>query len=136
MGKKKEAAPNPAQIANKDVLHRMNFLYQTSMFMQSLRSTGSPARSDGQLASTSDLNEVSRDEEKKGKRGPKRKSKAVHNPEDISRFMVSNLRTISRKTVVPLFVLDAWSYLELNMTYTSTETQPLNEHSVRLVILS
>jgi ribonuclease P protein subunit RPR2 len=93
MGKKKGGIPNPSQIANKDVLQRMNFLYQASLFMQSLDS-GIPPTATG--------DEVVIEEQGDKPKLKQKATKQQRTPTDISQFMASTIRTISRKTVLPM----------------------------------
>lgn len=101
MGKKKETVPKPSQITNKDVLQRMNFLFQASMLMQSFDSYRPQVYESQGIAQADISNKKDQNEKILNGHSPKR----TRHPADISRFMVSSLRTISRKTVVPMLVL-------------------------------
>jgi len=98
MAKKQQSAapPNPHSVPNRDIMQRLNFLYQASTYLSSLAETEgratSTAKADGQSATSSDL-------AGKGKQTDKA---PLATPAYLSRAYVTSMKAISQKTVVKL----------------------------------
>jgi len=89
MAKKQQGAPppNPHNVPNRDIMQRLNFLYQASAYLSSLSAT------EGSAAPTSfDL----KGKEKQTNESP------LATPAYLSRAYVSSIKAIGQKTVVKL----------------------------------
>jgi len=92
MGKKqrdKNEAPNPNSAANRDIIQRLNFLYQASVY---LNSVGAPAPSTSSRASG--------EKQVKGKR--KENGKSVMSIVDLSRSYIKSMKVVGQKTTVKM----------------------------------
>jgi ribonuclease P protein subunit RPR2 len=118
MGKKnKGEAPNPSNITNRDILQRLNFLYQASVYLESIsRECGEPIdTSAGPSAgdsgpptdataveeagpSTAGLSKAARK-----KRDRERRKGRVIRAADIGQGYVRAMRLIGQKTTVKMF---------------------------------
>lgn len=89
------APPNPHNIPNRDIMQRLNFLYQASTYLSSLSETKGSAppttQPEAQTVATS---------ESKGKE--QRAEVPIVTPAYLSRAYVSSMKTIGQKTVVKL----------------------------------
>jgi ribonuclease P protein subunit RPR2 len=119
MGKKNKGdAPNPNNIANRDILQRLNFLYQASAYLESISRqsvisvnegadpSGSPS---GPPAGSTDAEKAepsttwqSKAQKRKHDRG-QRKGRVVR-ASDIGEGYVRAMRLISQKTTVKMWV--------------------------------
>ena len=89
--KSKDDAPNPNSVSNRDILQRLNFLYQASALLGTASTPpGPPARAP--LPATL--------KGKERKREMKRRSKTRHatDPAELSRAYVRSMRMIGQKT--------------------------------------
>jgi ribonuclease P protein subunit RPR2 len=97
MGKKhkdKDEVPNPNSAANRDIIQRLNFLYQASVY---LNSVGAPAPStSGGPCVASDA------KQEKGKR--KRSRRSVVSTMDLSRSYIKSMKVVGQKTTVKMYV--------------------------------
>jgi len=86
--KQQRAAPaNPHNVPNRDIMQRLNFLYQASTYLSSLsaaKGSAAPTSSDP------------REREKQTNKQP------LATPAYLSRAYVSSMKTIGQKTVVKL----------------------------------
>lgn len=89
------APPNPHNVPNRDIIQRLNFLYQASTWLLSLPTTKYNAASTTQPVTSPDT---------KGKKKERGEVSPV-TPAYLSRSYVSSMKTIGRKTVVKLSVL-------------------------------
>ncbi|KAJ7647007.1 RNAse P Rpr2/Rpp21/SNM1 subunit domain-containing protein [Roridomyces roridus] len=80
MAKKKDDAPNASNVVNKDIIQRLNFMYQASVYLGSVLPVPPPATT-----------------------SPKRKKKArkmdVH---DLSKSYVHSMKVVANKTMVKM----------------------------------
>jgi ribonuclease P protein subunit RPR2 len=94
MGKKqkdKDEAPNPNSAANRDIIQRLNFLYQASVY---LNSVGAPAPSTSGRASG----------EKQVKSKGKGNGRSVMSTMDLSRSYIKSMKVVGQKTTVKMCV--------------------------------
>ncbi|KAF8828711.1 hypothetical protein HHX47_DHR3000188 [Lentinula edodes] len=94
MGKKpKNDIPNPSSISNRDVIQRLNFLYQASVYLNNIHSSSpsTPVSSSSQPVneSTSKKNE-----------GKKSKKKRIVQLNDLSRSYIETMKSVGTKTTV------------------------------------
>jgi ribonuclease P protein subunit RPR2 len=90
MGKKnKDEVPNLNSVANRDIIQRLNFLYQASVYLHDLSGEPGP--------STSNLPEGTSGQAKTG-----RKRKLT--TEDLSKSYVKSMKVVGKKTVVKMYV--------------------------------
>jgi ribonuclease P protein subunit RPR2 len=91
MGKKNKDEPDANSIANRDILQRMNFLYQASIYLNSLtRQPPLGLPEEPSVASS----------QRKRKRGTSRRTTTA----DISRSYIKSMKVVGRKTVVKMCV--------------------------------
>jgi ribonuclease P protein subunit RPR2 len=117
MGKKNKGdVPNPSNIVNRDILQRLNFLYQASAYMESIsrQNAGSvdsgvgPSRSTPELPAGStnvekaDLSTTPQARMQKRKRDRKQRKGRVVRASDIGQGYVRAMRLISQKTTVKM----------------------------------
>jgi len=92
----KDDAPNPNSVPNRDVMQRLNFLYQASVYLNAVSSPveNHPTTPTEQapIASTS----TSTEEE------PRRSKRRTTSTADLSRSYVQAMKAIGRKTVVKM----------------------------------
>lgn len=91
MAKKgKDDVPNVNSVSNRDILQRMNFLYQASAYLGSLQTP--PKEFQGRLPAGI--------KGKEKKEEMRRRNKARHStaPEDLSRAYVKSMKAIGQKT--------------------------------------
>jgi ribonuclease P protein subunit RPR2 len=115
MGKKtrQEDVPNPGSVANRDVLQRMNFLYQASAYLQSV-STASTSSSVSTISSVSKSRvpgALQKGNKKSGLNAKGRKAerhaarlKRVIGVEDLARSYVRTMKQIGLKATVKMCV--------------------------------
>jgi ribonuclease P protein subunit RPR2 len=121
MGKKKKGeAPNPSNIANRDILQRLNFLYQASVYLESISrqcdgesvdtgtgpsgsSSGDPVNATAEeKADTPTAAPLSMSAGRKRNRG-RRKGRVVR-AADIGQGYVRAMRLIGQKATVKMWV--------------------------------
>ena len=93
MGKKnKDDVPNPNSVTNRDILQRMNYLYQASAYLGSVQ--GPPKEFQGRIPA--ELKGKERKDEMR------RRNKARHStaPVDLSRAYVKSMKAIGQKTTM------------------------------------
>ena len=90
MAKKgKDDVPNPNSVSNRDIIQRLNFLYQAGVYMDTISSSSSASHP------TSSSN---------GQRiKPNKKRKATTS--DLSKAYISSMKVVGQKTTVKLFVM-------------------------------
>ena len=96
MGKKhkdKDEVPNPNSAANRDIIQRLNFLYQASVYLNSM---GAPPSTSGGPCLASDA------KQEKGKRNRSRRS--VVSTMDLSRSYIQSMKIVGQKTTVKMCV--------------------------------
>jgi ribonuclease P protein subunit RPR2 len=94
MAKKgKDEAPNPHSVSNRDIIQRLNFLYQAGVYMNTI-SSGSGS---SQSMSTSSV----QNEECTKKRRKRRKGTTS----DLAKAYVSSMKTVGQRTTVKMSVV-------------------------------
>ncbi|KAJ3855244.1 RNAse P Rpr2/Rpp21/SNM1 subunit domain-containing protein [Lentinula lateritia] len=89
MGKKpKNDIPNPSSISNRDVIQRLNFLYQASVYLNNIHSSA-PSSSQPVNHPTS-----------KKSQGKKSKKKRIVQLNDLSRSYIETMKSVGTKTTV------------------------------------
>ncbi|KAF5383494.1 hypothetical protein D9757_006096 [Collybiopsis confluens] len=98
MGKKqKNEIPNPSSVSNRDVIQRLNFLYQASVYLNTVHCSTSqlPPSSSSSLSSAPD--DPTTNQKKKGKE--KKKTVGLG---DLSRSYIGTMKSVGTKTTVQL----------------------------------
>lgn len=111
MGKKNKAeSPNPSNITNRDILQRLNFLYQASVYLESISrkcgesvDTGSPM--DATAVAEAGPSTATLSKAGKRKRDREQRKGRVIRAADIGRGYVRAMRLIGQKTTVKMSVL-------------------------------
>jgi ribonuclease P protein subunit RPR2 len=100
--KQKDDVPNPNSVANRDVIQRLNFLYQASVFMRSLSPTDDAllltpetTSADGAELSAKLLPEL---------KSSRRKRRKLDTSE-LSRSYLKDMKQVGQKALVRMFVL-------------------------------
>ncbi|KAF9073627.1 RNAse P Rpr2/Rpp21/SNM1 subunit domain-containing protein [Rhodocollybia butyracea] len=102
--KTKNDVPNPNSVSNRDVIQRLNFLYQASVYLNNVHSASasstlpSSAPSTSTSHPTSDLSGSSNGKSKNKK--PRKKKTMMLN--DLSRSYIETMKTVGTKTTVQL----------------------------------
>jgi ribonuclease P protein subunit RPR2 len=117
MGKKnKGALPNPSNIANRDILQRLNFLYQASVYLESIsRKSGESVDtgagpSAGHLgppmsAAAAGPSKPALSKAEKRKRAREQRKGRVIRAADIGQGYVRAMRLIGQKTTTKMWVI-------------------------------
>jgi ribonuclease P protein subunit RPR2 len=108
MGKKNKAeSPNPSNITNRDILQRLNFLYQASVYLESISrkcgesvDTGPPMDATAVAEAGPSLSQAG-----KRKRDREQRKGRVIRAADIGQGYVRAMRLIGQKTTVKMLVL-------------------------------
>lgn len=104
--KSKEAGPNPSSVPNRDIIQRLNFLYQASAYLHRLASQNGPKPD---ATEVSDDDDIKKEQLKKGGESavvdknetPKRtRNKGRVNTGDLARSYVKSMKIIGQKTIV------------------------------------
>ena len=90
------APPNPQSVPNKDIMQRLNFLYQASTYLSSL-----PATKGSMTPTTQPKTQAATPSGPKGKE-KRREETSLATPAYLSRACVSSMKAIGQKTVVKL----------------------------------
>ncbi|EGN99863.1 hypothetical protein SERLA73DRAFT_159988 [Serpula lacrymans var. lacrymans S7.3] len=102
--KNKDETPNPTSISNRDIIQRLNFLYQASTYLNNISLPPNPdpdpesLPSTGTASATTDKARKSRKEGKNDGRGGRR----VVTRSELSRAYVESMRTVGQKTIVKM----------------------------------
>ncbi|TFK44177.1 RNAse P Rpr2/Rpp21/SNM1 subunit domain-containing protein [Crucibulum laeve] len=101
--KQKDDVPDVRSVANRDIIQRLNFLYQASVYLQSIPSVPSTENSSTTLESTSPIMlgsshaSISQKPGKKKKRSPKKRT-----TNDLARSYIGTMKVVGQKTVVKI----------------------------------
>ena len=105
--KNKDDAPNPNSVSNRDILQRMNFLYQASAYLKTV-ATQQEAYPETQKISgarTQTMEKVK--EEGRSKKG--KRQKEIRDVTDLSITYIRSMKAIGKRTTVRLYVsLTSW----------------------------
>jgi ribonuclease P protein subunit RPR2 len=102
-----DQVPNPNNVSNRDIIQRLNFLYQASVYLNSVGPTSDDAKTDV-------TNSVKEEHKKKKRR------RVVVSTTDLSRSYIKSMKIVGQKTTVkmyaPLYLccLAAWTNWDLN----------------------
>lgn len=99
--KVKDDVPNPNGVSNRDIIQRLNFLYQASVYLNSVSGPG-PSASGGFSVISDDVS--SSQVTKAEKRTRKRRRKNVVSTADLSRSYIKSMRAVGQKTTVKMCV--------------------------------
>jgi len=97
MGKKnkdKDEAPNPNSVSNRDIIQRLNFLYQASVYLNSVGGSGPSTVGEPHVAS--DV------KEEKGKRKKSRRN--ILSTTDLSKSYINSMKIVGQKATVKMYV--------------------------------
>ena len=90
------ASPNPHSVPNRDIMQRLNFLYQASAYLSSLSATNGRVTPTTRPEAQSDTSPNLEGKEKQTDEVP------LATPAYLSRAYVSSMKAIGQKTVVKL----------------------------------
>ncbi|KAH7913492.1 Rpr2-domain-containing protein [Hygrophoropsis aurantiaca] len=97
MGKKsKDDIPNPNSVSNRDIIQRLNFLYQASVLLGNVL----PEHSNSTDPSSSSSNPILAQSTDKPR--PRKKPKRVVTTSELSRSYVHNMKIVGQKTNVKM----------------------------------
>lgn len=112
MGKNKDknkdeiANLNPSSVTNRDVLQRLNFLYQASVLLNSLAPPGSVPDNDpsGPVVASNDRDTATQEGDSPS-RSKRKKRRRVVSFGELSRSYVETMKSVGQKTNVRMYVL-------------------------------
>jgi ribonuclease P protein subunit RPR2 len=91
MGKQnKDDIPNPSRVGNRDIIQRLNFLYQASVLLNGM-TAGSSSQVPFSTCETNDMQNP-----------PKKRQKRVVSTADLSRSYVDTMKIVGQKTNVKM----------------------------------
>ncbi|KAH9858451.1 RNAse P Rpr2/Rpp21/SNM1 subunit domain-containing protein [Lenzites betulinus] len=93
-GKDQEPVASLNSVANRDIIQRINFLYQASTYLNSISQAG-PRESNSEGSSALNVGESS-----KGKSRKKRKVRHPKDASELSRSYIGSMRQVGQKTMV------------------------------------
>ncbi|KAG5641266.1 hypothetical protein DXG03_005589 [Asterophora parasitica] len=107
MAKKgKDDAPTASSVANRDIIQRLNFLYQASVYLSTLPSAPSSSDSTSLLSSNGSNAHATTDDNKvtKGMKGMKdaKAAKRTVTARDLSRTYIDTMKIVGQKTTVKI----------------------------------
>lgn len=90
MGKQnKDDVPNPSRVGNRDIIQRLNFLYQASVLLNGM--TAGPSQVSFSTGETNDI-----------QKPPKKRQKRVVSTADLSRSYIDAMKIVGQKTNVKI----------------------------------
>ncbi|KAK1224003.1 hypothetical protein PQX77_013098 [Marasmius sp. AFHP31] len=89
--KDKNEAPNPNAIANRDIIHRLNFLYQASVYLNGMDISEPPTSSQATTG------------EQDGKCKPKKRKSRRVGVKDLAKSYIDTMKVVGTKTTVRMF---------------------------------
>ncbi|KAJ8095031.1 hypothetical protein PM082_010249 [Marasmius tenuissimus] len=90
--KDKNEAPNPNAVANRDIIHRLNFLYQASVYLNGMDISEPPT--------SSQATDGEQDVKRKSR---KRKCRRV-GVKDLAKSYIDTMKVVGTKTTVRMFI--------------------------------
>ena len=90
--KEKDQVPNPNNVSNRDIIQRLNFLYQASVYLNSV----GPQPTSNHASKTDMTNNV-KEEHKK------RRRVVVVSTTDLSRSYIKSMKIVGQKTTVKMY---------------------------------
>ena len=128
--KPKDDVPNPNNVANREILQRMNFLYQASVLLN--HTNAHPPRPPKPVKRKEDavLAMLTKKETRRKERLHKR-----HPPtcEDLSKHYIQTMKAVGLKTNVRLCIPSIFCNIHMVLTILAV-TPPLNGHYVKSVM--
>ncbi|KAF8135830.1 Rpr2-domain-containing protein [Boletus edulis] len=112
--KNKDEIPNPTSVANRDILQRLNFLYQASVLLHGLAPPSSthddddddddPPRSSATLNDTDTVTGTEQDGRSRPKKSAskRKKRRRVVSFEELSRSYIETMKSVGQKTMVKM----------------------------------
>ncbi|KAG8213599.1 hypothetical protein J3R82DRAFT_10268 [Butyriboletus roseoflavus] len=107
-GKNKDEIPNPTSVTNRDILQRLNFLYQASVLLNGLeppdsihRDANDPSRS-STTPNDNDTSSEHQDSPARPTTSQRKKRRRVVRFEELSRSYVETMKSVGRKTNVKI----------------------------------
>lgn len=109
--KQKDEGPNINSTPNRDIIQRLNFLYQASVYLQSLDSPASEShsissgkvRSRGKNKESQITDDRSKQTHQDVSRKKKRKHKKKQTTGDLARSYIQCMRVVGQKTTVKMY---------------------------------
>jgi ribonuclease P protein subunit RPR2 len=100
MAKKgKDEAPNPHSVSNRDIIQRLNFLYQAGVYLNTISSgSGSGVPHQDATPSSTSGGQCT-------KPNKKRKVQRKATTSDLAKAYISSMKVVGQKTTVKLFVV-------------------------------
>ena len=109
-GKNKDQIPNPTSVTNRDILQRLNFLYQASVLLNGLappnfihRDANDPSRSPT-IPNDKDTGAEQQDSPARPNKSQRKKRRRVVSVAELSRSYVETMKSVGRKTNVKMYV--------------------------------
>ena|ERR1700691_3774742 len=104
-GKDQDQVPNPNSVSNRDIIQRLNFLYQASVY---LNSVGGPSTSTSAAASN-DVPKTEGMQAKEEKYKKRRRRRGVVSATDLSRSYIKSMKAVGQKTTVKMYVFISYA---------------------------
>ncbi|PPQ79069.1 hypothetical protein CVT24_012730 [Panaeolus cyanescens] len=95
--KQKDETPNVNAIPNRDIVQRLNFLYQASVYLQSI-----PVISGENTAEKGSADHTLVDQEHKAMSNKKRRKREHKNTSDLARTCIQTMKAVSQKATVKI----------------------------------
>lgn len=106
--KNKDEIPNPTSVTNRDILQRLNFLYQASVLLNGLAPSGSAHHHDASHSTETDDGRAGTEQTTAPSRPAttrKKKRRRVVGCEELSRSYVETMKIVGQKTNVKMCVV-------------------------------
>jgi ribonuclease P protein subunit RPR2 len=100
--KNKDDVPNPNSVTNRDIIQRLNFLYQASVYLNGIASQSIASRAPSTRANG---------EQERNKRRPRKMTTS-----DLSRNYITSMKIVGQKTTVKMLVFILSFSLETHRT--------------------
>ncbi|GLB36969.1 putative rpr2-domain-containing protein [Lyophyllum shimeji] len=105
--KNKDEVPTASSVANRDIIQRLNFLYQASVYLNTVPSDRPEGVSDALAGSSTSQNVTTSGLDKQQKRGKKEKGrknavKRAVTASDLARTYVATMKSVGQKTTVKI----------------------------------
>ncbi|KAL0572066.1 hypothetical protein V5O48_009884 [Marasmius crinis-equi] len=101
--KDKNEAPNPNAVANRDIIHRLNFLYQASVYLngmdQSHHSSSAQSEPEPSASTSTPMNMNISEEQRTESRKKRRKPRKI-GIKDLARSYIDTMKVVGTKTTV------------------------------------
>jgi len=103
--KDKESTPNPASIPNKDIIQRLNFLYQASVYLTNLSHDVPPTDvpHSGTTSSALSAGNEGKPAQSKTKRS-KQSRRRLRTADELARAYVDTMTMIGKRATVKMWV--------------------------------